>query len=183
LASIFNTPPPPPKQKVDDLSKVASDVDVLYMTRIQKERFSDMEQYKQVRAMRVRACVPVRCRRAGSAASHHTHALARPPRGRAAPRSCCACCVAPRTPCAATRRTRLAPPRAAHDDRAQARGKYIINADTMRQLPKSAVVLHPLPRVDEVRCVWARARARVFADWYRGSALLVVVVVVVPGRA
>jgi aspartate carbamoyltransferase catalytic subunit len=34
--------------KVDDLAKVASDVDVLYMTRIQKERFTDMDQYKQV---------------------------------------------------------------------------------------------------------------------------------------
>jgi aspartate carbamoyltransferase catalytic subunit len=34
--------------QVDDLTKVASDVDVLYMTRIQKERFTDMEQYKEV---------------------------------------------------------------------------------------------------------------------------------------
>jgi hypothetical protein len=33
----------------------------------------------------------------------------------------------------------------------QARGKYIINADIMKQLHKDAVVLHPLPRVDEVR--------------------------------
>jgi aspartate carbamoyltransferase catalytic subunit len=33
---------------VDDLNKVASDVDVLYMTRIQKERFDDMKQYTQV---------------------------------------------------------------------------------------------------------------------------------------
>jgi aspartate carbamoyltransferase catalytic subunit len=35
--------------QVDDLRSVASDVDVLYMTRIQKERFSDMDQYKQAR--------------------------------------------------------------------------------------------------------------------------------------
>jgi hypothetical protein len=29
-------------QEVDDLAQVASDVDVLYQTRIQKERFTDM---------------------------------------------------------------------------------------------------------------------------------------------
>jgi hypothetical protein len=34
--------------QVDDLATVASDVDVLYMTRIQKERFTDMDQYKEV---------------------------------------------------------------------------------------------------------------------------------------
>jgi aspartate carbamoyltransferase catalytic subunit len=32
----------------------------------------------------------------------------------------------------------------------QARGKYIIDANVMKQLRKDAVVLHPLPRVDEV---------------------------------
>lgn len=57
---------------------MASDVDVLYMTRIQKERFTDLNQY------------------------------------------------------------------------AQARGKYVINKDIMKQMKKDAVVLHPLPRVDEV---------------------------------
>ncbi|KAF8060330.1 PYRB2 [Scenedesmus sp. PABB004] len=65
-------------EEVDDLRAVASDVDVLYMTRIQKERFADMGAY------------------------------------------------------------------------AQARGKYIIDADLMRQLRPDAVVLHPLPRVDEI---------------------------------
>jgi aspartate carbamoyltransferase catalytic subunit len=35
----------------------------------------------------------------------------------------------------------------------QARGKYIIDANVMKQLRKDAVVLHPLPRVDEVRLV------------------------------
>ena len=33
----------------------------------------------------------------------------------------------------------------------QARGKYIIDAATLQRLRKDAVVLHPLPRVDEVR--------------------------------
>ncbi|KAI8472341.1 MAG: Aspartate/ornithine carbamoyltransferase [Monoraphidium minutum] len=65
-------------EEVDDLQSVASDVDVLYMTRIQKERFTNMEEY------------------------------------------------------------------------AAARGKYIIDARTMSALPKHAVVLHPLPRVDEI---------------------------------
>lgn len=32
----------------------------------------------------------------------------------------------------------------------QARGKYIIDTKVMQQLRNDAVVLHPLPRVDEV---------------------------------
>ncbi|WIA23901.1 hypothetical protein OEZ85_013550 [Tetradesmus obliquus] len=65
-------------EEVDDLNAMASDVDVLYMTRIQKERFDDMKQYTA------------------------------------------------------------------------ARGKYIIDTKVMQQLRKDAVVLHPLPRVDEI---------------------------------
>ena len=30
--------------------------------------------------------------------------------------------------------------------------KYIINKEVMQRLPKDSVVMHPLPRVDEVRC-------------------------------
>ena len=66
-------------EEADDLAKVASKVDVLYQTRIQKERFLD----------------------------------------------------------------RL-------DDYAEARGKYIIDGELMRILPKHSVVMHPLPRVDEI---------------------------------
>jgi aspartate carbamoyltransferase catalytic subunit len=66
--------------QVYDLREVASDVDVLYMTRIQKERFSDMKEYEK------------------------------------------------------------------------AKGKYVLNADLMTSMHKDAVVLHPLPRVDEVSC-------------------------------
>jgi hypothetical protein len=56
------TPPPPPTPtpphptpptlhscQVDDLNEVASDVDVLYMTRIQKERFTNMDEYAAAR--------------------------------------------------------------------------------------------------------------------------------------
>lgn len=67
-------------QEAESLQEVAADVDVLYQTRIQKERFQD-----------------------------------RP------------------------------------EDYEKARGKYIINADIMKILPKKSVVMHPLPRVDEVR--------------------------------
>lgn len=67
-----------PWEEVDDLKKVASDVDVLYQTRIQKERFSNMEEY-------------VACK-----------------------------------------------------------GKFIIDKDIMDCLKKEAVVMHPLPRVDEI---------------------------------
>ena len=67
-------------EEVDDLKAVAADVDVLYQTRIQKERFLD----------------------------------------------------------------RL-------EDFAAARGKYIIDDDLMKILPRESVIMHPLPRVDEVR--------------------------------
>lgn len=32
----------------------------------------------------------------------------------------------------------------------RARGKYIIDNETMKILPKKSVIMHPLPRVDEV---------------------------------
>mmetsp|Transcript_9496 Transcript_9496/g.20235 ORF Transcript_9496/g.20235 Transcript_9496/m.20235 type:complete len:354 (+) Transcript_9496:161-1222(+) len=65
-------------EEVYDLKEVASDVDVLYQTRIQKERFTNL------------------------------------------------------------------------DDYAKARGKYIIDQGIMNALQKHAVVMHPLPRVDEI---------------------------------
>mmetsp|Transcript_17483 Transcript_17483/g.20969 ORF Transcript_17483/g.20969 Transcript_17483/m.20969 type:complete len:387 (+) Transcript_17483:90-1250(+) len=65
--------------EVDDLMKVASEVDVLYQTRIQRERFADRpEEYEQ------------------------------------------------------------------------ARGKYIITKEVMEALPETSVVMHPLPRLDEI---------------------------------
>lgn len=36
------------------------------------------------------------------------------------------------------------------EDYEQARGKYIINADVMTALSQDAIVMHPLPRVDEI---------------------------------
>ncbi|GIL83402.1 hypothetical protein Vretimale_11231 [Volvox reticuliferus] len=64
--------------EASDLHEVAADADVLYQTRIQRERFLDMNEY------------------------------------------------------------------------AAARGKYIIDKDLMRILKPTAVVMHPLPRVDEI---------------------------------
>nr|QKY14858.1 aspartate carbamoyltransferase (PYR) [Polytomella parva] len=61
-----------------DLREVAAEVDVLYQTRIQKERFTDLAEY------------------------------------------------------------------------AAARGKYIVDAPLMKLMRKDAVVMHPLPRVDEI---------------------------------
>jgi aspartate carbamoyltransferase catalytic subunit len=66
-------------EEVDDLKAVVSEVDVLYQTRIQKERFQD-----------------------------------RP------------------------------------EDYERAKGKYIIDRQVMDLLPKHGVVMHPLPRVDEI---------------------------------
>ena len=49
---------------------------------------------------------------------------------------------------------KMRPSSAALQDRPQeyeqARGKYIIDKNTMQILSKSAVIMHPLPRVDEV---------------------------------
>ncbi len=67
-------------EEVDDLAEVASEVDVLYQTRIQKERFQD-----------------------------------RP------------------------------------EDYDLAKGKYIIDNETLKILPKKSIIMHPMPRVDEVR--------------------------------
>jgi aspartate carbamoyltransferase catalytic subunit len=35
-------------QEVDDVKKVLGETDVLYVTRIQKERFADLKEYDQV---------------------------------------------------------------------------------------------------------------------------------------
>ena len=43
-------------EEVSDLREVAADVDVLYQTRIQKERFTDMAQYAKVRPRERRRC-------------------------------------------------------------------------------------------------------------------------------
>lgn len=36
------------------------------------------------------------------------------------------------------------------EDYEQARGKYIIDNETLKIMPKDAIIMHPLPRVDEV---------------------------------
>lgn len=69
-------------EESSDLLSVASEVDVLYQTRIQKERFGD----------------------------------------------------------------RI-------DDYNAARGKYVVDAAVMDALPKSSIVMHPLPRLDEITTV------------------------------
>lgn len=38
------------------------------------------------------------------------------------------------------------------EDYAAARGKYIIDKQLLGTLKRDAVIMHPLPRVDEVRC-------------------------------
>ena len=109
-------------------------MDVLYQTRIQKERFQD-------RCAARRAAVPLGVAvpaglRGGKGAS--AAPCARQPQPRSAALGCHLFVFAPRLP---------------HrpDDYEKAKGKYIVNAGTMQLLKKEAVVLHPLPRVDEVR--------------------------------
>jgi len=87
-----------PFQEADDLCAVAAQVDVIYQTRIQRERFGD----------RV-------------------------------------------------------------DDYERARGKYIIDRSVMECLPSHAIVMHPLPRVDEInRDVDADPRAAYFRQAHNG---------------
>lgn len=42
-------------------------------------------------------------------------------------------------------------PAARPDDYDKAKGKYIINGETLKRMKQDAIVMHPLPRVDEVR--------------------------------
>jgi aspartate carbamoyltransferase catalytic subunit len=42
------------------------------------------------------------------------------------------------------------PPWPRPEDYEKAKGKYIVNAETLKQMKKDAVVMHPLPRVDEI---------------------------------
>ena len=65
-------------QEVDDLAAIAAEVDVLYQTRVQKERFASLDAYRR------------------------------------------------------------------------ARGRYVIDRALMARLRPHAIVLHPLPRVDEI---------------------------------
>ena len=85
-------------EEEDDLSKVASKVDVIYQTRIQRERFGDrVHEYEN------------------------------------------------------------------------ARGRYIINGDVMKQMKGSAIVMHPLPRVDEISPeIDADPRAAYFRQAHNG---------------
>jgi aspartate carbamoyltransferase catalytic subunit len=83
-------------QELEDLSKVIPDADVIYMTRIQKERFGSLEDYEKVR------------------------------------------------------------------------GSYILNADDLSAAKPGMIVMHPLPRVDEIaNSVDATQHAKYFKQvWY-----------------
>jgi aspartate carbamoyltransferase catalytic subunit len=86
-----------PFRDESDLSRAVKDVDVVYQTRIQKERFDSPEQY------------------------------------------------------------------------ARNKGIYIVNAETMADLPETAIVMHPLPRVDEISTAFdSDPRARYFDEAHNG---------------
>jgi aspartate carbamoyltransferase catalytic subunit len=86
-----------PYRDVSDLSQAVKDVDVVYQTRIQKERFDSPEHY------------------------------------------------------------------------ARNKGIYIVNTETMAELPKTAIVMHPLPRVDEISPAFdSDPRARYFDEARNG---------------
>jgi aspartate carbamoyltransferase catalytic subunit len=58
---------------------------------------------------------------------------------------------------------------ASEDEYARNKGIYIINEETMAGLPSSAIVLHPLPRVDEIASSFdADPRARYFDEARNG---------------
>jgi aspartate carbamoyltransferase catalytic subunit len=150
-------------EEADDLKAVAADVDVLYQTRIQKERFQDRpEDYERAKVrmlvilLVLFVCVCVLC---GSVLSLRWR------------------CVY-----LFRRRLERAPSRAAapqlnhppnHPDptnqQPHQQGKYIVDRDVMALLPPTGVVMHPLPRVDEIaREVDADPRAAYFRQARNG---------------
>lgn len=66
--------------------------------------------------------------------------------------------------------TRIQKERFASDDEyARNKGIYIVNAETMADLPASAIVMHPLPRVDEISPAFdADPRAKYFDEAHNG---------------
>ena len=66
--------------------------------------------------------------------------------------------------------TRIQKERFASDEEyARNKGIYIVNAETMAQLPTSAIVMHPLPRVDEIDTTFDRdPRAKYFDEAHNG---------------
>lgn len=136
-------------EEVDDLAKVAGDVDVLYQTRIQKERF-------QVSFAR-HSCLRFGCRLGVKVTGHKSNMMP--------PLSILGCVVAAaaqgftpafamlnRQGCSTSfgMRTFFAVLQDRPQEYEEARGKYIIDNNIMQILSKSAVIMHPLPRVDEV---------------------------------
>ena len=117
---------PLPHPQADDLAAVASKCDVLYQTRIQKERF-------QVGA--------------GGARGEGTGGGAR----------------------AHARRPPYPHPQDRPDDYEAARGKFVVDTRVMDALPAASIVMHPLPRVDEIdRAVDADPRAAYFRQAKNG---------------
>ena len=136
---------------MDDLQAVASEVDVLYMTRIQKERFTNMEEYAAAKGEgRWGVRLPVRSPGGRRTCMHRGGrlGLAHGVSGRRAP-AVGACTLHRELPVQhqATHPTPFASPNVD----GPAPGKYIIDRHTMAAMRRDAVVLHPLPRVDEVR--------------------------------
>ena len=66
--------------------------------------------------------------------------------------------------------TRIQKERFASDDAyARNKGIYIINASTMAHLPETAIVMHPLPRVDEISPAFdSDPRAKDFDEAHNG---------------
>ena len=117
---------PLPHPQADDLAAVASKCDVLYQTRIQKERF-------QVGAGGARG--------EGTGGGARAHAR-RPPYPHHQDRP---------------------------DDYEAARGKFVVDTRVMDALPAASIVMHPLPRVDEIdRAVDADPRAAYFRQAKNG---------------
>lgn len=109
---IVEIGPETPQEEVQDLRDVIGEVDVVYMTRIQQERFASEEEYERLK------------------------------------------------------------------------GSFILDADAMKQAKDKAIIMHPLPRVDEIDiAVDHDSRARYFDEVENGMYVRMALLAMVHGRS
>ena len=121
-------------EEADDLAEVAGDVDVLYQTRIQKERF-------QVSTW---IFLP------STENSHDSIAILDGNHTQVSLLSITGMAMCDMIPSSCSVAATLLTLQDRPQEYEQARGKYIIDNETMKVLSKDAIIMHPLPRVDEV---------------------------------
>ena len=124
----------PPPQTYMTLDKALPDTDVLYMTRLQKERFSSAREYDKVRGQE-----------GFSLFMFHMIFHVYTERARDVYENCTATYTNCQSQCLVCHRwdVLLLP--------WQLRGSYVLTPQVLTRAKEKMVILHPLPRVDEIR--------------------------------